>query len=291
MTTPTFPAATTAPTASDAAPGPTVVAGATGKTGRRVADRLEAAGLPVRRASRGATPRFDWADESTWAPALEGASAVHVAYAPDLAVPGAPEAVARFAAAARTAGARRLTMVTGRGETEAQRAEALVAEAFPARTVLRCSFFAQDFSESFLLDPVLDGTLALPVGDAVDPFVDLEDVADVAVAALTDDQHAGQVYELTGPRLLSFADVAAEISAASGRDVRFAPVAMSDFAAGLAADGVPDDVVALMQYLFTEVLDGRGAYVTDTVEQVLGRPARDFREFAVREASAWRARS
>ncbi|WP_265523079.1 NmrA family NAD(P)-binding protein [Oerskovia flava] len=271
--------------------GTVLVLGATGKTGRRVADRLDALGVPVRRASRsvsgpGSTP-FDWDDESTWAPALDGAVAAYVAYAPDLAIPGAPETVTRFAAAAREAGVRRLVLLSGRGETEAQRAEASVAVVFPERTVVRCAFFAQNFSESFLLGPVLDGVLALPVGDVTEPFVDVEDIADVAVAALTDDGHAGQVYELTGPHLLTFTEVVAEIGAASGREVTFVPITLDEFSAGLRADGLPDDVVDLMRYLFTEVLDGRGAHVTDGVRQALGRAPRAFGEFARREAAAW----
>jgi uncharacterized protein YbjT (DUF2867 family) len=287
----TAPAASSVSTTGEA-PGAHVVLGATGKSGRRVADRLDALGLPVRRASRGgtdATTRFDWADESTWTRVLAGAESVYVAYAPDLAVPGAPETVTRLAALARDAGVRRLVLLSGRGETEAQRAEAMVGEAFPGRTVVRCAFFAQNFSESFLLEPVLDGTLALPVDDVAEPFVDLEDVADVAVAALTDDAHAGQVYELTGPRLLTFADAVAEIGAARGREVTFVPITMDEFTGGLTAAGLPDDVVGLMRYLFAEVLDGRGAHVTDGVRRALGREPRDLREFAAREAAAWAA--
>ena len=152
---------------------------------------------------------------------------------------------------------------------------------------MRCAFFDQNFSESFLLEPVLDGVLALPVDDVAEPFVDLEDVADVAVAALTDDALAGRVLELTGPRALTFHEAVAEIAAASGRDVRYEPVAMEAFVAGLAAAGLPDDVVDLMRYLFTEVLDGRGTPVADGVRAALGREPRDFREYAAREAGAW----
>ncbi|NNU27324.1 NAD(P)H-binding protein [Isoptericola sediminis] len=285
---------TTAPITStvvDGRAGVTVVAGGTGKTGRRVADRLEAAGVPVRRASRSTVPQLDWDDPSTWEPVLDGATAVYVAYAPDLAIPGAPETVTRFARSARPAGVDRLVLLTGRGEVEAQRAEDMVAEVFPARTVLRCAFFAQNFSESFLREPMLDGGLALPVGDVGEPFVDLEDVAEVAVAALTDDRHAGRIYELTGPRLLSFADAVSVISAASGRDVHFAPIVMGEFTAGLAAAGLPGEEIDLLRYLFTEVLDGRGAFVTDDVTRVLGRPAGDFRAFAAREAASWRRAS
>ncbi|PFG42714.1 uncharacterized protein YbjT (DUF2867 family) [Isoptericola jiangsuensis] len=269
--------------------GPVVVLGATGKTGRRVADRLDALGLEVRRGSRTGSPRFDWADESTWAPLLDGAAAVYVAYAPDLAVPGAPETVTRLARAAHDLGVRRLVLLTGRGETEAQRAEATVAAVFPDRTVLRCAFFAQNFSESFFLDPVLDGVLALPVADVREPFVDLEDVADVAVAALTQDGHAGRVHELTGPRALTFAEAADAIAAASGRPVQHVPITADGFTAGLAAAGIPDDLVALLRYLFTEVLDGRGSHVTDGVRAVLGREPRDFAAFATREVAAWTA--
>jgi len=274
-------------TAPDLPAGPVLVLGATGKSGRRVADRLDALGVAVRRASRTGATRFSWDDESTWGPALDGVAAVYVAYAPDLAVPGAPETVERLAAAAHAAGARRLVLLSGRGETEAQRAEALVAGAFPARTVVRCAFFDQNFSESFLLGPVFDGVLALPAGDVAEPFVDLEDVADVAVAALVDDAHAGQVYELTGPRLLTFADAVAEIAAASGREVAFVPITPDELAAGLRAQGVPDDEIDLVRYLFTEVLDGRGAHLADGVQRALGRAPRDLREFARREAAAW----
>lgn len=273
--------------AGAATPGTVLVLGATGKTGRRVAARLDALGVPVRRASRGGEIRFDWEDDATWAPALAGATAVYVAYAPDLAVPGAPETVARFAARAREADVRRLVLLSGRGEEEAQRAEALVADAFPGRTVVRSAFFAQNFSESFLLGPVLDGVLALPVDGVAEPFVDVEDVADVAVAALTGDALAGRVLELTGPRALTFDEAVSEIVAVSGRDVRFVPVTADDFVAGLRDLGLPEDLVALMRYLFTEVLDGRGTPVADGVREALGRAPRDFREFAAREAAAW----
>lgn len=267
--------------------GPTVVLGATGKTGRRVAARLDALGVPVRRASRGSTPRFDWEDESTWEAVLEGASAVYVAYVPDLAVPGAPDTVTRLATLASRLGVARLVLLSGRGEVEAQRAEAIVAEVFPARTVVRCAFFAQNFDESFLRQPLLEGTLALPVTDVAEPFVDLEDVAEVAVAALTSDAHAGQVYELTGPRALTFAQAVAAISAAAHRSIQYVPLTMSQFTEGLRAAGMDDAEVGLLEYLFTEVLDGRNAAPADGVRRALGREATDFHDYAARVAGAW----
>lgn len=267
------------------------VVGATGKSGRRVAARLTAAGVPVRPVSRSTEVRLDWDDPATWGPAVAGTGAVYVAVAPDLAAPGIPEVVADFARVAAREGVQRFVLLSGRGEPEAQRAEQLVADVFPARTVVRCAWFAQNFSESFLLDPVLDGVAFLPVSDVVEPFVDLEDVAEVAVAELTEPGHEGRVYELTGPRLLTFGEALAEIGAASGRDVRLETVTGDEFAAGLRAAGLPSDAVDLVRYLFEEVLDGRNAHLAPGVREALGREPGDFAEFVRREATAWSAPS
>jgi uncharacterized protein YbjT (DUF2867 family) len=118
-----------------------------------------------------------------------------------------------------------------------------------------------------------------------EPFVDADDIAAVAVAALTEDGHAGQVYDLTGPRLLTFEEAVAEISAAAGRTVRVIPVSHEDFAATVAALAYPEDVAWLMTYLFREVLDGRNAHLADGVQRALGRPPKDFADYA-REAAA-----
>ena len=192
-----------------------LVLGGTGKTGRRVTDRLARLGHRVRIGSRSATPPFDWDDPATWAAAVEGVDAAYVSYYPDVSFPGAAGSVAAFARQAADAGVRRLVMLSGRGEPEAEPAEDGVRGSAAEWTVLRCAMFTQNFSEHFLLEPVLSGVTALPAGDVAEPFVDVEDIADVAVAALTEDVHAGQVYELTGPRLLTFADAADEIAKAT----------------------------------------------------------------------------
>jgi uncharacterized protein YbjT (DUF2867 family) len=153
-------------------------------------------------------------------------------------------------------------------------------------TIVRSTWFSQNFSESYMLDGVLAGELALPVGDMREPFVDAEDIADVAVAALTEDGHVGEVYELTGPRLLTFADAVGEIADATGRDVSFASISMDEFTASLAQDDVPHEFVWLLTYLFTEVMDGRNASLTDGVQRALGRQPRDFREYARETAAA-----
>jgi uncharacterized protein YbjT (DUF2867 family) len=265
--------------------GTVLVLGGTGKTGRRIVERLQARGVAVRSGSRSAEPPFDWDDRATWGPALEGASAVYVSYYPDLAVPGAPEAVAALAEQAIQLGVRRLVLLSGRGEEEAQRAERVVQEAGIEWTVVRCSWFNQNFSENYLLDPILSGEVALPAGDVPEPFVDTEDIADVAVAALVEDGHANRVYELTGPRMLTFADAIAEIGRATGRELRFVPVTMDEYAAAAAELDVPEDVVGLLRYLFTEVLDGRNAKLADGVQHALGREPRDFSDY-VRDTAA-----
>jgi uncharacterized protein YbjT (DUF2867 family) len=253
-----------------------------GKTGHRVLSRLRARGIPARAASRSGETRFDWNDRATWGAALAGIDAAYIAYVPDLAVPGAAETVAAFADQAVGAGARRLVLLSGRGEEEALRTEELVARAGAEWTVVRCSWFNQNFSEGFFVDGIRAGELALPVGDVPEPFVDVEDVADVAVAALTEDGHAGQVYELTGPQLLRFDEAVAAIANAAGREIAYTPVPMDGFAAALREHGEGDDVIWLITYLFTEVLDGRNASLADGVQRALGREPRSFADYARR---------
>ena len=256
-----------------------LVVGGTGKTGRRVVERLTVRGLPVRIGSRSGRPPFDWnADPDSWAPLLEGVDAAYLTYYPDLAFPGAAESIRAFARRAVEAGVRRLVLLSGRGEEEAQVSEQGVRESGVSWTVVRSTWFAQDFSEHFLLPPVLGGVIALPT-DAPEPFVDLEDVADVVVAALTEDGHDGATYELTGPRPVTFADAAAMIQQASGRPVRFERVSPQECAARMVAEGVPPEEATGLADLFTRILDGRNARATDDVRRVTGHEPRSFDDF------------
>jgi uncharacterized protein YbjT (DUF2867 family) len=264
---------------------PTLIIGGTGKTGRRVAARLQERGLPVRIGSRNGAPPFDWEDRATWAPALHGTRAAYISFFPDIAVPGAPEAIAELARVALAGGTRRLVLLSGRGEEEAERAERELIASGADWTIVRCSWFSQNFSEAYLLDPILAGEVALAAGDVPEPFVDVEDIAAVAVAALTEDGHANQLYELTGPRLLTFPDAVAEIAEATGRGIRYIPVTIDEYAAALAEYDLSDDEAWLIRYLFTEVLDGRNANLADGVQRALGREPRDFSEY-VRETAA-----
>jgi uncharacterized protein YbjT (DUF2867 family) len=247
-------------------------------------ERLAARGLPVRVGSRSGEPPFDWDDPSTWAPVLEGVGSAYVTHYLD-ALPGAAETVGSFAELAVTSGAPRLVLLSGRGEEEAERVDEAVRASGAELTILHSTWFAQNFSENYWLEEILSGELALPAGEVPEPFVDADDIADVAVAALTDDRHIGQIYELTGPRLLTFANAVNEIGQAAGRKIRYVPVSIEGYAATAAEQGVPGDVIELLTYLFSEVLDGRNAHLADGVQRALGREPRDFGDYA-REAAA-----
>jgi uncharacterized protein YbjT (DUF2867 family) len=270
--------------------GKTLVLGGRGKTGRRVVERLTAWGVPTRVGSRLGEPPFDWEDRSTWAPALEGVSSAYVSYYPDIAIPGAVEKVRSFAELALEQGARRLVLLTGRGEEEAQLAEQAVQNTGADLTIVRCAWFMQNFSEDYLVEPILAGEVVLPADAELEPFVDADDIADVAVAALTDDRHIGELYELTSPRLLTFRDAVGEIAKASGREIRYVPVSIEEYAAGAAEFGVPPEFVEFLTYLFTEVL-GNNPYLTDGVQRALGREPRDFSVYARETAASgvWKA--
>jgi uncharacterized protein YbjT (DUF2867 family) len=263
---------------------PTLVLGGTGKIGRRVVERLTARGLPVRVGSRSSEPGFDWEDRSTWGPVLEGVGSAYVSHYWDV-IPGAAKTLGLFAELAVKSGVSRLVLLSGRGEQEAERGARAVRDSGAELTVLHSTWLAQNFSEDYWREHVQSNEVALPAGAVPEPFVDADDIADVAVAALTDDRHIGEVYELTGPRLLTFAQAVAEISRAVGREIRYLPVSIEEFAAAAAEQGVPSEVVEGLSLIFDEVLDGRNARLADGVQRALGRQPRDFAEYA-RDAAA-----
>jgi uncharacterized protein YbjT (DUF2867 family) len=267
---------------------PYLVIGATGKTGSRVANRLEAKGLPVRHGTRRAPIPFDWETPETWAPALEGVSKAYVTYFPDLAFPGAVEKVAALCETAKTTGLDHLVLLSGRGEHHAKLGEEAVRASGIDHTLVRASWFAQNFSEGYLRDPILSGVLPMPGGMIREPIIDIDDIADVVVAALTEDGHKGELYEVTGPRLMSFADMAETLSQVTGRPIRHIPISFEDFHANVAQAGgtfVADVFTAIAR----ETLDGRNAHLCDGVERALGRKPRDFADYAAAAArsGAW----
>lgn len=266
-----------------------LIIGATGKTGRRVADGLKAMGHAVRTGSRSAIPGFDWNREDGWDDALKGVTSVYVTYSPDLAMPGATDAVEALVHKAKRAGVKRLVILSGRGEPEAQACEQIVLTSGLAATVIRASWFNQNFSEGAFVHMVCSGAITLPAGKTPEPFVDADDIADVAIAALTGDGHNGEIYEVTGPRLMTMHDIAADLSAATGRDIAYLDVPHEAFLQELNESGASTDVIWMLDYLFATVLDGRNANLTDGVERALGRSPKDFADYAseVAASGAW----
>lgn len=269
---------------------PILIIGGTGKTGARVNALLQAQGVATRPVSRSSATPFDWNSPQTWPTALDGVSSAYVTYQPDLAVEGSTEAISELSRLARENGLQRLVLLSGRGEPGAQRAEAALQASGLSWTIVRASWFNQNFSEGYLLDGVKAGEVALPADAVLEPFIDADDIADVVVAALGDERHAGKLYEVTGPRALTFAQAVAEISAAAGRPIGYRQISAEAFAAGM-RPFVPEETIALLDELFTVVLDGRNSSVARGVEQALGRPARDFADYARRVAATgvWRA--
>ncbi|MFD7667380.1 NAD-dependent epimerase/dehydratase family protein [Streptomyces sp. NPDC059788] len=261
---------------------PILVLGGTGKTGRRVVSRLRRRGYEVRAASRKGPTRFDWNDENTWEPVLAGVGA---AYLVDSMLDDAATSLSSFSKLAVANGVERLVLLSHRdwvapaGE-EKLPCERAVRESGAQWTLLKPAWFSQNFSEEgFLRRQIVDGAVVLPAGDGVEPFVDAEDIAEVAVAALTEDGHGGQAYELTGPRLLSLAAVADEIARATGRDIAYRPVPPAEFAAQATRQGLPEDFVALLTMLFGWIAENRFAQLADGVQRALGREPRDFTDY------------
>jgi uncharacterized protein YbjT (DUF2867 family) len=256
-----------------------LITGGTGKTGSRVAHRLNALGHSFRAVSRHREPRFDWHDDSTWEGALTGCASAYVTFQPDIGLPGADAVIGAFAGRAVALGCTRLVLLSGRGEDGARQAEAAFIAAGVEWTILRSAFFFQNFTESFWAEEIAAGSLTMVESTVGEPFVDADDIADVAVATLLDPAHVGRIYELTGPRLISFRDIAHEIGAASGRPVAYQQLPVEDYVAALVSAGLPREDATGLAYLFDEVLDGRNAHVESGVNDVLGREGRDFASF------------
>nr|WKN39935.1 NAD(P)H-binding protein [Tunicatimonas sp. TK19036] len=258
-----------------------LVIGGTGKTGRKVVQSLQNLKQNVRIGSRNATPPFDWQRPDTWPAAMEGIEKMYVTFQPDLAVPRALDAIEALTRQARQSGVKKIVLLSGKGEKEAELCEQVVIHSGMDYTIVRASWFNQNFSESFFLDPILAGHVALPKAEAKTPFVDTDDIADVAVTALLDDKHNGQIYELTGPRLLTLGEVVEEIAQAANRNIQFTPISQSAYTKMLGEAGIPSDYVWLIDYLFTEVMGtGSNSFVSHDVEKVLGRPPKDFSKYA-----------
>ena len=270
---------------------PILIVGKNGKTGARVNHRLQALGYATRPVSRSTTPAFDWENPATWQSAIKGTSAAYVTYQPDLAVPNAESDIRAFMRVAIEDGLQHVVLLSGRGEEGAQRAEEILKASGIAWNIVRASWFSQNFSESFMLDGIMAGELVLPAGDTVEPFVDVDDIADVVVAALTEPGHRNRLFEVTGPRALTFAQCIEEISGALGRPIKYTSIPVDHYIHALRDEGVPEDLQWLLRELFTVVFDGRNSNVMSGVEEALGRPPTDFTTYVQKtiESGVWSA--
>jgi len=268
---------------------PILIIGKNGKTGARVNQRLQALGYATRPVSRSTTPTFDWENPATWRPAIEGTRAAYVTYHPDLALPNAESTIKEFIHVAADSGLEHIVLLSGRGEEGAQRAEEVLKTSGISWNIVRASWFAQNFSESFMLEGILAGELVLPAADIAEPFIDIDDLADVGVAALTKTGLRNKLFEVTGPRALTFAQCIEEISEAIGHQVKYTRIPIDAYINALKEQGAPEDLQWLLRELFTVVFDGRNCNVMSGVEQALGRPATDFKTYVQKtiESGAW----
>lgn len=256
-----------------------LVIGATGKTGKRVAERLIARGHSVRQATRHSEIPFDWENSKSWSNALSGIKVAYVAYSPDLAVPSAHSVIAAFVKAAEDAGLRRVVLLSQRNESHAEACEQLLKVSSLEWTILKPSWFAQNFSEGGFLEGVLGGEVSVPTSGAGEPFVDLEDVAEVAVAALIEEGHTSQTYEITGPDLITWDEAIARIAEVSERKVSFRACSEEEFESTLISVGFAEEDASFFSNLVTDILDGKNAMTSDGFQRALGREPRSFTTF------------
>lgn len=257
-----------------------LVIGGNGKTGKRIVKLLKQIGHTVRVGSRQGQPTFDWHNPDGWSAAVKGMDSIYITYQPDLAVPGALEAIEGLVKVSKSAKVKRLVLLSGKGEREAQLCEQVVIHSGLDHTIIRANWFNQNFSENFLLDGILEGHVALPFAEMKIPFVDANDIAEVAVKALTENEHNGNIYELTGSEGLTFGEAVALISDATGRDIKFTGVSIASYVATLKEQDLPEDFVWLIEYLFTEVLGNPdNSEITNDIEKLLNRKPISFKDY------------
>ncbi len=258
-----------------------LVIGGTGKTGRRVVTQLNNKGITPRIGARNASPSFDWDHKKTWPDALNGIERMYVTYYPDLAVPGAKEDIESLTYLAKELGVKKMVLLSGKGEKEAEACEQIVMNSGIDYTIVRASWFNQNWSESFFLDPILSGEVALPMTDVLIPFVDANDIAEVAATVLLDDAYNGEIIEVTGPELITFKEIVAIISKTSGRNLNLHNITLEQYTNGMKQMQLPNDVIWLIEYLFSHVLTNpENQLVVNDIERVLGRKATSFLAYA-----------
>lgn len=258
-----------------------LIIGGTGKTGRRIVDQLKSKGFEPRIGSRSASPSFDWSNKDSWVSSLEGIERLYISYYPDLAVPGAKDAIRSLTYLAKEMGVKKIVLLSGKGEAEAEACEQIVMQSGVDYTIVRASWFNQNWSESFFLGSILSNEVALPMSEVLIPFVDANDIAEVATTVLLDNTYNGQIVEVTGPELITFKDAVDIISKVSNRRLEFYAISLEQYIDGMKQLQVPDDVVWLIEYLFSHVLTNPdNQTISNDVNRILGRPAKSFLQYA-----------
>lgn len=265
---------------------PIVIIGKNAKTGVRVNKRLCELGIETRQVSRSADTYFDWGARSSWPTALAGARSAYVTYQPDLAVPNAEGDISAFVEVAKAQGVEHIVLLSGRGEEGAEKAERILIDSGLDWNIVRASWFAQNFSESFMAQGILEGELVLPAGDTPEPFIDTDDIAEVAVAALVDPSKRNRLYEVTGPELMTFQDCVDEISKQLGKEIKFTSVSIEAYLGILESQNLPEDYQWLLNELFTVVFDGRNSNLTHGVEEATGRKPTKFADYVSKTIAA-----
>ena len=264
-----------------------LVIGGTGKTGRRVSENLLKSGQNVRIVGRKTNPAFDWENPNSYDAVLKDIDRAYIVYYPDLAVPGARDAIRTLTDKALKAGLDKVVLLSGKGEKEAEACEQIVADSGLNYTIVRASWFNQNFSEGAFLDFVLSGNVALPMPGAEIPFVDADDIADVVAKVLVDDSYNGKTVTVTGPRKMTFREAVETMAAETGKEIHYQPISIEEFKDGMKAAGLPDSYVWLFGYLFEEVLGNPdNQEVSHDVQKVLGREATDFRDYVTKTVAA-----
>lgn len=261
---------------------PIVIIGKNAKTGVRVNKGLLALGIETRPVSRSTSPGFDWENRSTWSSALKGAKSAYVTYQPDLAVPNAMDDIRAFLEVAKAEGVEHVVLLSGRGEAGAEKAEQVLINSGLQWNVIRASWFAQNFSESFMAEGILNGELILPAGNTPEPFIDTDDIAEAAIATLIDPSKVNRLYEVTGPELMTFQDCVDEISRQLNKEIKFTSVSIDDYLDLLKKQNVPESYQWLLNELFTGVFDGRNANLTHGVEEATGRKPTTFADYVAK---------
>ncbi|TGK87717.1 NmrA family transcriptional regulator [Leptospira noumeaensis] len=264
----------------------TLIIGSSGKTGSRILSRLENAGYPARLGSRKVTPAFDWEKPEEWESVVQGVDQVYISFQPDLAVPSSLKAIQTLVDVCKKNKVKRLVLLSGRGEPEARACEQVVQKSGLEWTILRASWFYQNFSEGMFQEQILGGTVLFPQITTKEPFVDLDDLADLALDSLITDKHRNKLYELTGPELWSFREAFAFIAEVTNQTIPFEEMPLDEYISTLKGFGVPENVTWLIDYLFRTVLDGRNESLVNDLELALGRKPKDFRTYVKETAKS-----